>query len=206
MRRTMMLILTLALGGAVTALPAQEPDPPTAASADARIAASLQTALEAGIPVELLESKIEEGRAKGVASVRIAAAVEARLAALLRASQAMDRAEVQGVTAGDLSIGADALEAGVSEAALATIQASAPRERRAVAVAVLAALVELGNAPDAALARVQAALGRGPAALADLRARTIVELRARGGGPPVDLDAAARLDGRVGIGNRPGGG
>jgi hypothetical protein len=206
MRRITMAALTLSLAMATAGLAAQEPPPPAAATADARIAASLETALEAGIPTELLESKIQEGRAKMVASERIATAVEARLAALLRARAAMDRAEVEGVTTGDLSIAADALEAGVSESALVAIQTTAPHERRAVAVAVLAALVELGNAPEAALARVQAALGRGPAALADLRARTIVELRARGGGPPGDLDAAALLDARVGAGRRPGGG
>ena len=205
MRPTTMLMLGLSLVMAPPGLAAQEPQP-TSATAEGRIAATLETAVDAGVPVELLESKIEEGRAKQIPAAGIATAVEARLSALLRARETMERSEIEGMTAGDLSIAADALQAGVSEDALATVQTTAPRERRAVAVAVLAALVELGNAPDAALAQVQAALSSGPEALADLRARSVLEIGTRGGVPPVDLDAAGRLGVDVGIGGRPDGG
>lgn len=201
--------LAMALGiSQLAALPVLAQDAPArdASTAETRIAASLDAAVEAGIPVQLIESKLQEGRAKQIPAERIAAAVEARLDALVRARDAMARANVENVSAGDLSVGADALEAGVSETALIAIQTSAPQERRAVAIAVLAALVELGNVPDVALERVQAALGNGPAGLADLRARTLAELRARGGGPPVDLDAAARIDAALSLGNRRGGG
>lgn len=200
--------LTMALGifqFATLPIVAQDAAARDAAAAETRIAASLDAAVQAGIPVELIESKLQEGRAKQIPSDRIAAAVEARLDALVRARDAMVRGNVENVSAGDLSVGADALEAGVSETALIAIQTSAPQERRAVATAVLAALVELGNVPDVALERVQAALGNGPAGLADLRARTLAELRARGGGPPVDLDAAARIDAALSLGNRRGG-
>jgi hypothetical protein len=148
--------------------------------AEARIQAAFQAALEAGIPVALLQRKQLEGRAKGVSAERIAAAVEARLAGLTRAQAAFQRGRIENVTEGDLSLGADALQAGVSERALIEVNQRAPAERRAVATAVLADLVVLGHVPDQALARVNAALSRGPDALANLNAETAATLRARG--------------------------
>ena len=47
-----------------------------------RINTALARARQVGIPVALLESKIAEGKAKGVSMERIAAAVERREAAL----------------------------------------------------------------------------------------------------------------------------
>src|SRR5687767_15979527 len=73
-------LIALALGGATTAA-AQTPQ--------ARIDAALAKAKSAGIPAALLESKIAEGRAKGVSMDRIAVAVERREAALERASSVL---------------------------------------------------------------------------------------------------------------------
>lgn len=153
-------------------------DPP-----EEQIEHTLAKALEAGIPVELLESKILEGKAKGVSMDRIAAAVEARLQGLTRAMEAMARNEVEDVSADELAATADALNAGVSESVLAHIQSSAPADRRMVAVVALTSLVELGHAPEQALSRVEAALQRGPEALAELRSETAREMRGKGRRP-----------------------
>ena len=163
-----------------------------AQSSNARIDASLETAVQAGIPVELLRSKIAEGRAKGVSEDRIAAAVEARLRGLRRASEAMKKAEVESTSAADLAVGADALEAGVSENALVKISKSAPAERRAVAVATLTGLVQLGHANERALARVSAVV-RSNADLARLNAEVARQLQGRG---RVDAGVGVDLRGR----------
>jgi len=150
-----------------------------------RINTALARAREVGIPVALLQSKIAEGKAKGVSLDRIATAVERRQAALERASQAM--AGHEGTGEAELVVAADAVESGVSEAVLTAISETAPRERRAVAIAALTQLVEQGHVPEAALARVQEALARGPEALLNLPA----EAGRRGGGPPTGQPGAA---------------
>jgi len=132
--------------------------------AQERIDAAFARARSQGVPVGLLESKVAEGKAKGVALDRIAVAIERREASLERAAQAMTGHEA--LTDADLSVGADAVEAGVSNTVLKAVTDSAPRERRAVAIAALTELVQRGTAPDAALARVREALKRGPDALA----------------------------------------
>ena len=140
-----------------------------------RINTALARARQVGIPVALLESKIAEGKAKGVSLERIADAVARREAALEKASEAL---RGQPEAASILSVGADAVEAGVSEAALKAIADNAPRDRRNVAIAVLTELVEQGHTPAAALERVTEALKRGPDALANLPAQAAA---ARGG-------------------------
>jgi hypothetical protein len=132
--------------------------------AQERIDAALARARSQGVPVSLLESKMAEGKAKGVALDRIATAIDRREASLERAAQAMKGHEP--ITDAELSVGADALDAGVSNAVLKAVTESAPRERRAVAIAAITELVQRGSAPDAALARVREALKRGPDALA----------------------------------------
>ena len=129
-----------------------------------RIDDALARARSQGVPVSLLESKIAEGKAKGVPIDRIASAIDRREAALERAAQALKGHEAVG--AADLSVGADAVEAGVNEAVLKAIADSAPRDRRAIAIAALTELVQRGTAPEAALVRVRDALKRGPDALA----------------------------------------
>lgn len=153
----------------------------------ARIDAAMSAAAEARIPAELVKSKIAEGEAKRVPPERIATAVEARVTSLVRASETMRRAEVEIRSAGELAVTADALDAGVSEAAVVRVSRDAPAERRTVAVAVLADLVRLGNASDQALTRVSAALVSS-AALANLHAEVASQLRV--GGLRSTLDAA----------------
>jgi hypothetical protein len=143
-----------------------------------RLTTALDRAREVGIPVTLLESKIAEGKAKGVSMDRIAAAVERREAALEKAREALhDQADVNE----SLSVGADAIETGVSEAVLKTIAQTAPRDRRNVAIAALTELVHQGRGSEAALERVREALRRGPDALANLPAEAASH---RGGSGP----------------------
>jgi hypothetical protein len=143
-------------------------DPAMAQTAQERIDAATAHAREAGIPVTLLESKVAEGKAKGIPMDRIAAAVERREVAIEKASQALRGRPDVG--AADLSVGADAIETGVSAAVLKAIADSAPRDRRVVAIAALTELVREGHVPEAALDRVKDALKRGPDALANLPA------------------------------------
>ena len=150
--------VALALGGAVAAHAQVQPP-------QDRINTALARARQVGIPVALLESKIAEGRAKGVSLDRIAAAIERRQATLERASQAM-RGQADAVDS--LAVGADAIESGVSEAVLKAVADNAPRDRRNVAIAALTELVHQGQAPEAALERVREALKRGPDALTNL--------------------------------------
>jgi uncharacterized membrane protein YgcG len=140
-----------------------------ATSPQERISAVLARARQASIPVSLLESKIAEGRAKGVSQERIAAAIERRFVALERASQAL-RGEPD--AAASLAVGADAIESGVSEAVLKALAESAPRDRRNVAIATLTELVTQGQAPERALGRVRNALKGGPDALSNLPGET----------------------------------
>jgi hypothetical protein len=177
-----------------------------------RINTALARAREVGIPVALLESKIAEGKAKGVSLERIAVAVERREAALERASQAL---RGQPDASSSLGVGGDAIESGVSEAALRAIAENAPRDRRNVAIAVLTQLVQQGHVSEEALARVRAALKRGPDALANLpaeagaaagrRGGTSAETGARGGGAPSGPPAGVPGPGNAPQAARPGG-
>ncbi|MGH7446621.1 MAG: hypothetical protein ACRELT_03620 [Longimicrobiales bacterium] len=191
--KKLFVLMIPALMLAPAALSAQSAEASAAAQAQAqtpqtRIDAALAAAASANIPASLIESKIAESQAKGVAQERIAAAVEARVAMLIRASEAMDRANVEARSAGELSVTADALAAGVGEDAVIRINRDAPAERRAVAVAVLADLVRLGHPTEHAFARVSAAL-TSSAALADQH--TDVAARLRVGGMSSTLDASA---------------
>ncbi|HEY7191271.1 MAG TPA: hypothetical protein VH436_32185 [Vicinamibacterales bacterium] len=133
-----------------------------------RINTALARARQVGIPVTLLEGKIAEGKAKGVSLDRIAAAIERREATLEHASQVMKGQPGNGDA--ELSVAADAIDSGVSDTVLRAISESAPRERRAVAIAALTQLVQHGHVPDEALDRVKDALKRGPEALLNLPA------------------------------------
>jgi hypothetical protein len=150
-----------------------------------RIDTALARARQVGIPLALLESKVAEGKAKGVPLDQLALAVERRLNSLERASDAMK--EQDAIGAAELGAGAEALDAGVSAVVLQTIAETAPRERRAVAIAVLTHLVAQGQVPETALARVQDALARGPEALLNLPAQA--GQRGAGAGPPAAAGA-----------------
>lgn len=206
--RTNTLYFAALMAMAPAALAAQDSASSAAGSAttaSARLDATLEAAVDAGIPVSLLERKVAEGRAKGVPMERIAAAVEARLSALTRAREAMIEGGLTSTTEGELSVAADAVQAGVSGSALATISRTASDERRAVAIAVLSELVTSGQTAEQAVARVQAALSAGGEALANLRTGGAVGAGAGVGagvgtrGVQVDAAGGARVDlgGRV---------
>ncbi|HSW40045.1 MAG TPA: hypothetical protein VLL97_11200 [Acidobacteriota bacterium] len=143
----------------------------TAQTPEERIDAAFAQALEKGIPVSLLENKQAEGKAKGIPMDRIAEAVETRLRNLERAREAMRNAT--DVDAAQLSVGADAIGSGVSEAAIAQIAETTKQDRRSVALAVLTHLVEVeGLASETALARVQTALKEGSQALVNMMRRS----------------------------------
>lgn len=133
------------------------------------------------LPVSLLESKVAEGRAKGIPEGRILAAVELRLTNLDRARSAIRQGE-DPVDTDALAVGADAIQAGVDESVLRELVGSTPPEGRAVAIATLTQLVQLGQTPPQALRQVQSAVARGPEALANLPARA-AEARLRRGPP-----------------------
>lgn len=202
--RYMKLFLALALAALPVTAGAQQAVP------SARIDAAMSAAARGQIPVSLLESKVQEGRAKGIPEARIAAAVEARLNALVRAQTALARASARGIGAAELSVAADALQAGVSEASMVDVMTRVAPERRAVAAAVLTQLVQLGVASDVASARVHEAIARGGEALVNLpaqaseRARVRVEGRGRvDAGPPIEVEAGVRGQGRRNNNNNP---
>ncbi|MBX6362543.1 MAG: hypothetical protein IRZ00_01635 [Gemmatimonadetes bacterium] len=165
--------------GAPTQQPAQAQSGSQGASA--RIDAALRAAAQAHVPVSLLESKVAEGQAKRVPPERIASAVEARLRALIQASDVMRKAGEEQPEPGELAVTADAIQAGVAQSALVQLAREAPADRRAVAVATLSDLVQLGLASEQALMRVGGALSRGGEALANLRAEAASSLRVKGG-------------------------
>lgn len=176
--RTFQLIVALLLALAALPAPAHAQDP------QQRIEAARRRAEGAGIPVSLLDGKVAEGRAKGVPMERIAAAVERRLVTLSQAREAMVGApRTAPVTAADLSVGADAIEAGVTPQVLGQLTTAAPAAQRAVAISILTQLVSNGLSSERALERVRAALARGPEALRRLPGEAASE-RGRGGGPP----------------------
>jgi len=174
-----------------------------------RIEVAMASARQAGIPVSLLESKRAEGQAKGVPMDRIASAIQTRLQQLEAAQRAMKRV-ASDVDAAQLSVGADAIGAGVSEAVLAEITSAAGRERRSIAVAALTYLVSKeGLASPVALARVKDAMAKGPEALTDLAKKSAPKGRipdgvpakgnrseagnpGKGGGPPSSIPAPGR--------------
>lgn len=170
-------------------------------TADEQIQSALDQATEAGIPVTLLESKIQEGHAKGVALDRIADAVQARLDGLARAQEAL--AGIPEVASSDLEVGADALESGVSEAVLAELAMTTPGGSRTAAIAALTYLVDEGIVPEEALLQVESALARGPDALQNLpeQARVPDEIGPPAGvpaGPPTEIPVPGNIPSEIG--------
>ncbi len=184
--------VTLAAQDAGSSAQGQAAGQAQARTPQARIDAAMTAAVEAKIPAELIKSKIAEGEAKRVPPERIATAVEARVTSLVRASETMKRADVEMTNAGELSVTADALDAGVSESVLIRLTRDAPAERRTVAVAVLADLVRLGNASERAFTRVSGALTTS-AALANLHAEVSSQLRLSGLNSTLDAAGIIRI-------------
>lgn len=194
LRKTMVGVAALVFCAAPLA--AQE----AGGQAEGQVAADAFARAEAaGIPTSLLESKLAEGKAKGVAMARIEAAIERRTDALIRASETFTEAGVQGASEADLSVAADAIEGGVSAEVLQAVSTKAPRERRAVAIAALTHLVAEGVVDSEALVRVEAALDRGPDALADLTGQVGVGMDGRASGDVGRGDVGADGRGQVGV-------
>ncbi len=188
-RNTVVALAALAL--APLSLSAQRPE-----SATQRIEAAKARAAQAGIPAELLQQRITEGRAKGVSEERIAAAVERRAAGLARAQEALARRDSR-PTGAELSAGADAIEAGVDGQAIRAVAAAARAEQRPVALAVLGELVKQGVPVQDALDRVTAAMAQRGDALARLPEQAAAARERRG--PPAGAGRPA------GVGGRPAG-
>ena len=89
MRTATLLMVTLALAPVGLAAQAE------GQGADARVQAVMDAAAKADIPLSLLQSKIDEGRAKGVSMDRIATALEARLKGLTRAQEVLSTGGVE---------------------------------------------------------------------------------------------------------------
>lgn len=205
---TMAVMAVLALPAALAAqgagrgaeVSAQAQAQAQAQTPEARLAAAFEAAANANVPRALIESKIAEGRAKQVPEDRIATAVEARLEALVRASEALRRAEVQAASEADLTVAADAMQAGINQSLLVRVARGADENRRVVAIAVLADLVRLGHDPERATARVSAA-ATSNAALANLHAEVAAQVRRGGLIPTLDGVAGGRTG--IGVGRRP---
>jgi hypothetical protein len=162
-----------------------------------RIESALQRAVPAGVPVELLESKVMEGRAKGVPPAIIATAVERRLEVLQHVQSSIGARHH--LTAAELGVAADAVQTGVKDAVLSTLVQTAPRERRAVAISTLDELVKLGLTSEDALERVTQALQHKPEALMNLPAQAAAARgRSHGGGPPPNARNSGSGQGRGG--------
>lgn len=138
------------------------PVPMLAQSPEERIDAARARVQSAGIPVGLIESKVADGRARGVPMERLAGAVEKRAESLMAAQQLLGGEQNEpGRRNTELAATADALDLGVRDVVLTTLSETAGRERRGVAIAVLGQLVAMGQVPEQALERVTTALQRG---------------------------------------------
>lgn len=168
------------------------------ATPDARINAAMQAAADAEIPQGLLESKVREAEAKQATPEQTAAAVEARLAALIDARSTLESANIGAFTEGELLVTAEALAAGVSREAIVEVAGSANAQSRATATATLTDLVRLGHGAAHAGTQVGAALAGGVNALLDLRANATSQLTARGLAPTsIGGSAAAGVTGVI---------
>ena len=119
------------------------------------------------VPVELIDTKVAEGRAKAVPMDRIAAAVERRGAGLATAQAALARPGRPAERA-ELSAGADAVDAGIDAGSIRAAVQAAPAGHGAIALAVLTQLHLQGMPVDRALEMVRRAAARGDQAVADL--------------------------------------
>jgi hypothetical protein len=122
----------------------------------------------------LCDTKIDES------TETVVTALVAGLNRLFRAEAVLTDEAVPAPSARDIAVAADALEAGVSEAALLEIRSTSPGAHRGVATEMLVRLVQLGHVAEDALGRVRAALRRGPEGLASLRSETERQMRDRG--------------------------
>jgi hypothetical protein len=186
------MIMAIAFAVLTPLAASAQTQPQSESQSQARIEAAMQAAAKARIPTSLLESKVKEGEAKRVPAQRIAAAVEARLEALQDAQDAMEDAKIENANEAELSVAADAVQAGVKANSLVKVYRTSPPERRVVAVAVLTDLVRLGRSSEQALARVSAAV-RSNAALANLNAEVSSQLHGKGLGSTLDANGIVKI-------------
>jgi hypothetical protein len=190
MSRIMSGVLVLVLAQPSLAL-AQTPEQ--------RIESAKARAAAGGIPVTLLETRVADGRAKGVPLDRIAAAMERRVVVLERSQAALSHGGMR-PTEQELDVTADAMDLGVSAAVLQRLSETAGSERRGAAIAALTQLVAMDHVPAEALERVTKALARGGDALSKLPEEAAAARERRG--PPV---GAARAGGRPSTAGPPAG-
>ncbi|MBI4545211.1 MAG: hypothetical protein HY703_08455, partial [Gemmatimonadetes bacterium] len=169
------------------------------AQADARIEAALEQALEVGIPVTMLESKIAEGKAKGVSMTRIATAVEHRLEVLTEARAAMGGAAAE-ASASTMAAAAFALEKGARAEDVKDVSQTSPPEQRTIALAVLGELVAEGKSSASAAAEVRSALERNLDLAAELSSETRAEIRLGRGDEPSQPGSGTQGGGSVSAG------
>jgi hypothetical protein len=156
------VVMCTAIVGALAA------NAPSAAAQEARFAgrlspaarraveAVLDSARQAGLPVEPLVDRALEGAAKGAADDRIVSAVRRLAADLGTASGALGA----GVSDAEVAAAASALRAGARPADLTALRERRPGRSVTVAAAVLTDLVALGVPPDTATAAVLAMADR----------------------------------------------
>jgi hypothetical protein len=115
----------------------------------ARVAAVIDSARAAGLPVEPLIDKALEGASKRAPGDRIVVAVRNLAAGLLAARDALGTADVA-----ELDAAASALRAGVRAETLTRLRAARGRQNLTVPLAVLSDLVARGIPADSAAAFV----------------------------------------------------
>jgi hypothetical protein len=155
MRAALMFAAILgATAASARGVAAQEPRLAERLSPTARTAveAVLDSARQAGLPIEPLVDRALEGAAKGAADDRIIAAVHRLAADLGLASTALG----SGVSDAEITAAASALRAGARATDLAALRKRLPGKSVTVAAAVLTDLVALGVPPDTATAAVLA--------------------------------------------------
>jgi hypothetical protein len=119
---------------------------------NAQVQAAIDSARQAGLPVEPLIARALEGASKNATGARIVAAVQ-RLAADLTVAR---RALGDGASAAELEAGASALRAGVDTASLIQLREARPGQPLTVPLAVLSDLVARGVPADPAASFVLA--------------------------------------------------
>lgn len=164
---TMLLPLSLeaqsaeaaARADANASLSADAPDASVAVHSefDARIQSAMAEARAEGLATALLESRVREGRAKGVSGANIAAAVEQRLSAMLEARQAL-RGEGLEATGELVQLGTIAIESGARARQVAEVAAAFSGRARAQALTRLADLAGSGRLAADATAAVRGAM------------------------------------------------
>lgn len=152
---TLSLTTALSLAAALAlsrALPGQDPrlEARLDAQTRARVAAIVDSARAAGLPVEPLVDKALEGASKRATGDRIVVAVRNLAAQLGTARQALGPA----ATGAELDAGASALHAGVRPADLARLRDARRRQELTIPLAVLSDLVARGVPADSATAFV----------------------------------------------------